>query len=330
VFVLNEFKAEIPSTHYAVEILNTITQSNKTLIALSRNDDMFLLSLRNVPNYTIVYADQLSAYDVLLNEAVLFTTGSLTEFLEFRAPGDYEIKIDESLDDETKDEVAEGTAKHPKEFIEVEEEEESKPKRRARKAKTDDDATDEVDDSTSPSSSGSESSAVRPEDPEERSVAEAIADGDAKPKRTRAKKATSLVIPSDEVASGDLSSDEIDQDSQASQPVATGNDKSDDKPKARKPRKTKAGAGVSSEATLKADAEASDATSSEDADAKPKRTRKPKADSTSPSSSGSASSAVRPEDPESENSVSGANSDNASEAEPSGANSDVVKEEQDV
>jgi large subunit ribosomal protein L4 len=221
VFVLNEFKAEIPSTHYAVDILNTITGKDKTLIALSRNDDMFLLSLRNVPSYTIVYADQLSAYDVLLNEAVLFTTDSLKEFLEFRAPDDYEIKIDESLDDETKDEVTEGTAKHPKEFIEVEEDEEAKPKRRAKK-----DASADLSSPVSQSETSGDLGSDSVQQDSQTSPAETGNDNsepDSKPKRTRAKKA-------DEKPADDA---KVDAEAEA-------------KPKTRKPRKTKADADAES------------------------------------------------------------------------------------
>ena len=48
---------------------------------VGRDDELSILSLRNVPTVHLVYVDQLNTYDVLVNDDVVFTSGALAAFL---------------------------------------------------------------------------------------------------------------------------------------------------------------------------------------------------------------------------------------------------------
>jgi large subunit ribosomal protein L4 len=51
------------------------------LVVLSRDDESSWLSLRNLAEVHLLAADQLNTYDVLVADDVVFTKGSLSEFL---------------------------------------------------------------------------------------------------------------------------------------------------------------------------------------------------------------------------------------------------------
>ncbi len=51
------------------------------LVAVSRGDDLTVLSLRNAVEASVVYADQLNSYDVLVADDVVFTESALAEFV---------------------------------------------------------------------------------------------------------------------------------------------------------------------------------------------------------------------------------------------------------
>jgi large subunit ribosomal protein L4 len=48
---------------------------------LGANDEVNWVSLRNVPQVHLIEAGQLNTYDVLVSDAVVFTTEALEEFL---------------------------------------------------------------------------------------------------------------------------------------------------------------------------------------------------------------------------------------------------------
>jgi large subunit ribosomal protein L4 len=82
VFVVEAFVGgEKPSTKAAMATLAKTTESTKVLVVLSDTDDMSWMSLRNVPSVHLIEAGQLNTYDVLVAEAVVFTTEALGEFL---------------------------------------------------------------------------------------------------------------------------------------------------------------------------------------------------------------------------------------------------------
>ena len=72
---------ETPSTKAALATLSTIADLNKVLVVLDRYEDIAWLSLRNVPQVHALAVDQLNTYDVLVNDAVIFTSAALDTFI---------------------------------------------------------------------------------------------------------------------------------------------------------------------------------------------------------------------------------------------------------
>ncbi len=82
VYVVDGFvSGEKPSTKAAMATLAKTTESTRVLIVLSETDEMSWMSLRNVPTVHLIEAGQLNTYDVLVADAVVFTTEALGEFL---------------------------------------------------------------------------------------------------------------------------------------------------------------------------------------------------------------------------------------------------------
>ena len=52
------------------------------LVVLERTDETTLRSIRNIPTVHILSWDQLNAYDVLVSDDIVFTTGAFNAFVE--------------------------------------------------------------------------------------------------------------------------------------------------------------------------------------------------------------------------------------------------------
>jgi large subunit ribosomal protein L4 len=77
---------ETPSTKSALAALKaTVGDARRVLVVLGADDEINWVSLRNVPEVHQLEAGQLNTYDVLLSDAVVFTTEALDEFLGIRA-----------------------------------------------------------------------------------------------------------------------------------------------------------------------------------------------------------------------------------------------------
>jgi large subunit ribosomal protein L4 len=70
-----------PSTKQALAAMSALGLEGRTLVALTRDDDIAVLSLRNVVTVHVLYVDQLNTYDVLVNDNVLFTEAALEAFI---------------------------------------------------------------------------------------------------------------------------------------------------------------------------------------------------------------------------------------------------------
>ena len=70
-----------PSTSAALGLLRKVIDDRSALVAVSRGDDLTVLSLRNAVEASVVYADQLNSYDVLVADDVVFTESALTEYV---------------------------------------------------------------------------------------------------------------------------------------------------------------------------------------------------------------------------------------------------------
>ena len=81
VYVLESIvTGETPSTKAALASIAAIG-SAKLLVLLDRDEDVAWLSLRNVAGVHALAVDQLNAYDVLVNDDVVFTTAALATFV---------------------------------------------------------------------------------------------------------------------------------------------------------------------------------------------------------------------------------------------------------
>jgi large subunit ribosomal protein L4 len=78
VYVISELvSGDAPSTKAALAALAAVTTSDKVLVAIHRDEDLAWLSLRNVVAVHVIAVDQLNAYDVLVNDDVVFTSAAL-------------------------------------------------------------------------------------------------------------------------------------------------------------------------------------------------------------------------------------------------------------
>ncbi|WP_127842557.1 50S ribosomal protein L4 [Actinomyces wuliandei] len=81
IHVITEFvTTEVPSTKAALDALHHLTD-RQALVVVTREDDLSRLSLRNVPEVHVLWADQLNTYDVLNSDDVVFTEPALDAFL---------------------------------------------------------------------------------------------------------------------------------------------------------------------------------------------------------------------------------------------------------
>lgn len=78
---------DTPSTKTALATLKAVTESDKVLVVLHRDDDLAWISLRNAASVHALAVDQLNAYDVLVNDDVVFTRAALDAFVAGPAKG---------------------------------------------------------------------------------------------------------------------------------------------------------------------------------------------------------------------------------------------------
>jgi large subunit ribosomal protein L4 len=88
VYVVSELvSGDAPSTKAALDALAAMTTSEKVLVVIHRDEDLAWLSLRNVVSVHVIVVDQLNAYDVLVNDEVVFTSAGLQAFVAGQAVG---------------------------------------------------------------------------------------------------------------------------------------------------------------------------------------------------------------------------------------------------
>ena len=75
------FEGEKPSTKAALAALRAIVEDRQALVILERGNELTALSLRNVPEVHVLWADQLNTYDVLDADDIVFTQAALESFL---------------------------------------------------------------------------------------------------------------------------------------------------------------------------------------------------------------------------------------------------------
>ena len=82
IHVITEFvTTDRPSTKAALAALRHLTDRDKVLVVTTREDELTVRSLRNLPQTRLLPADQLNTYDVLVTDDVVFTADALDAFL---------------------------------------------------------------------------------------------------------------------------------------------------------------------------------------------------------------------------------------------------------
>lgn len=80
-------EGDVPNTKSAVALLKSVTEHKHLLVVLQRTDEVSYKSLRNVPTVHLIDVGQLNTYDVLVNDAVVFTQGAYDQFVAGPAKG---------------------------------------------------------------------------------------------------------------------------------------------------------------------------------------------------------------------------------------------------
>jgi large subunit ribosomal protein L4 len=98
---------DVPSTKTALAALAGVTTTEKVLVVIHRDEDIAWLSLRNVPSVHAIAVDQLNAYDVLVNDEVVFTSTAFDAYVSGPSAGksakavarSAEVEVDEPSND---------------------------------------------------------------------------------------------------------------------------------------------------------------------------------------------------------------------------------------
>lgn len=78
VMVVDEWGWDAPSTKNAIAALDVLgLNDSKVLIVLSRDDEVAYKSFRNLGDVQLILAGELNAYDVLVNDWIVFTQATL-------------------------------------------------------------------------------------------------------------------------------------------------------------------------------------------------------------------------------------------------------------
>jgi large subunit ribosomal protein L4 len=72
---------EKPATKDARTVLAALTEARRVLVVLTRDDELSLLSVRNLDTVHVLWPDQLNTYDVLVNDDVVFTKDAYEAFV---------------------------------------------------------------------------------------------------------------------------------------------------------------------------------------------------------------------------------------------------------
>lgn len=85
--ILNEIKCEKPQTKAMAEMLKTLNTKNKTLFVVSEDSVNYeaLLSMSNLPNVLVLFADEVNVYDVVNSDSIVMTLDAVKSIEEVLA-----------------------------------------------------------------------------------------------------------------------------------------------------------------------------------------------------------------------------------------------------
>ncbi|MDQ1293381.1 MAG: large subunit ribosomal protein [Actinomycetota bacterium] len=90
-----------PSARNAAGLLVKVSDRKNLLVVVEREDELALMSLRNLPQVHLLVADQLNTYDVLCSDDVVFTQGALEAFLDRQPPRSRKVAAQDSGEEAT-------------------------------------------------------------------------------------------------------------------------------------------------------------------------------------------------------------------------------------
>jgi large subunit ribosomal protein L4 len=77
IVVVSSWAWETPSTKAARGALDALGLTDKVLVVLDRTDEQAYKSFRNLPGIQLILAGELNAYDILCNDWIVFSAGTL-------------------------------------------------------------------------------------------------------------------------------------------------------------------------------------------------------------------------------------------------------------
>ena len=78
-------------TKDAANLLATVAPANRILVVTTNQDEMTFRAVRNIAEVHVLTFDQLNAYDVLVADEVVFTTGALDGFIASKTAAKQEV-----------------------------------------------------------------------------------------------------------------------------------------------------------------------------------------------------------------------------------------------
>jgi large subunit ribosomal protein L4 len=81
-----------PSSKAALAALRAVSERRNLLVVIERANDVAALSVRNLADVHVLYADQLNTYDVLVSDDVVFTKAAFEAFIADKAKNEEDAK----------------------------------------------------------------------------------------------------------------------------------------------------------------------------------------------------------------------------------------------
>jgi len=81
-----------PSSKEALAALRAVSERKNLLVVIERANDVAALSVRNIADVHVLYADQLNTYDVLISDDVVFTKAAFEAFVADKAKNEEDAK----------------------------------------------------------------------------------------------------------------------------------------------------------------------------------------------------------------------------------------------
>jgi large subunit ribosomal protein L4 len=81
-----------PSAKEALATLRGVSERKNLLVVIERANDVAALSVRNLADVHVLYADQLNTYDVLISDDVVFTKAAFEAFVADKAKNEEDAK----------------------------------------------------------------------------------------------------------------------------------------------------------------------------------------------------------------------------------------------